>query len=43
MDTLNEQIDIPNEITLKAMKDAEDGNTYKDANSVKELMEYLKS
>ncbi len=35
--------DIPNETTLKAMKDAEEGRTYKGANSVKELMDYLKS
>lgn len=33
----------PNETTLKAMKDAEEGRTYKGANSVKELMDYLKS
>ncbi len=35
--------DVPNETTLKAMKDAEEGRTYKGANSVKELMDYLKS
>ena len=35
-------IDEPNETTLTAMKDAEEGHTYKDANSVKELMNYLK-
>jgi hypothetical protein len=35
--------DVPNETTLKAMKDAEEGRTYKGANSVKELMDYLNS
>ncbi|MBQ3656911.1 MAG: hypothetical protein II956_08730 [Bacteroidales bacterium] len=35
--------DVPNETTLQAMKDAEEGKTYKGANSVKELMDYLNS
>lgn len=41
--TLPVSDDIPNKTTLEAMKDAEDGRTYKGANSVKELMDYLKS
>jgi len=42
-DNLPVSENVPNKTTLKAMKDAEMGRTYKGAETVKDLMDYLKS